>query len=245
MNHLRFANSMITAQSVAKILSSDNKHFSPRPWNRFEPNSEDSLWWVVPDTNWPAYKYGKYVFQNVEGTIQCGLHIEKGFGTSARLAYPALKKKGLVTEKDWMWNKFVADLESGKVSEALSRVEELSGEKIIFTVSSGLAGDPTDYDPYAPKTDNIEFIIKDGILSLSQSELVNGTLKPLLKAAELSQIATILPVIDVLDWVWLDIFITVAFRKAAANMDEDIMIIDGYQLCNILHPLERWVGFTA
>ena len=242
MTYLRFANSMITAQSVAKILSSDKKHFSPRPWNRLEPNADDSLWWVVPGTKWPAYKYGKFVFQNVQGTIQCGLHIEKGFGTSASLAYTALNKKGLVTDRDWMWNEFVADLESGKVSEILSEFEQLYGGEITFTVSSGLAGDPTDYDPYAPKADNNEFIIKDGTLSLSQSGLVNGTIEPLLRITELSQIAKILPSLQVLDWVWIDIYITVAFRKAEVNMDEDAMIIDGYRLCDILRPLKRWLG---
>ena len=242
MTYLRFANSRITAQSVAKILSSEKYHFSPRPWNRFEPDAEDALWWVVPGTEWPAYKHGKYVFQKDNGTIRCGLHIEKGFGPNARFAYPALQKKGLVTEKDWMWNQFVVDLKSGMVTEVLKELEQFSGEKVCFTLSSGLAGDPTDYDPYAPKPELIEFVITNGTLTLSQSELVNGTLKPLLKMVELSQMGSLLPSNDILDWIWIDLFITIALKRADGGLSEDEKIIDGSKLCNILQPLERWVG---
>jgi hypothetical protein len=39
----------------------EGRRYSPRPWNRFEPVNTD--WWIVPSTDWPAYRYGKGMFK--------------------------------------------------------------------------------------------------------------------------------------------------------------------------------------
>jgi hypothetical protein len=50
-----------------------------RPWNIYEP--ETSLWWLVPSSDWPAYKYGKLFFDWADQrrkSIWVGFHSEKG-----------------------------------------------------------------------------------------------------------------------------------------------------------------------
>ena len=36
-----------------------------RPWNFYEP--DNTAWWLIPSTEWPAYRHGKFFFDEVEG----------------------------------------------------------------------------------------------------------------------------------------------------------------------------------
>ena len=65
-----------------------------RPWNKFDP--DNTLWWVVPSTEWPAYKHGKLFFSRdraPENSLFCGLHVEKGIDAKVESAYSSSKGK--------------------------------------------------------------------------------------------------------------------------------------------------------
>ena len=52
-----------------------------RPYNRFEP--ENTTWWLVPTTDWPAYRLPKILIskeKNDENLYHIGLYAEKGHG---------------------------------------------------------------------------------------------------------------------------------------------------------------------
>jgi len=49
-----FMNAKTLCHAVQGIANMD---LTPRPFNRFDPDV--SLWWLVPSTEWPAFKYGK------------------------------------------------------------------------------------------------------------------------------------------------------------------------------------------
>lgn len=65
---------------VKDVCAGEFNTLTARPWNRFEPDA--SLWWLVPSTDWPAYRYGKLYFdwldKNDFSVMSCGLHVERG-----------------------------------------------------------------------------------------------------------------------------------------------------------------------
>src|ERR1700752_3253793 len=91
-----------------------------RPFNYFE--GDEGIWWLIPSTDWPAYKYGKFMFTarpndgvgvipSVDAdTIYCGYYIEKGLSPTVSAAYPSHAQWVMGT--DWLWSKFIAALAS-------------------------------------------------------------------------------------------------------------------------------------
>ena len=49
-----------TCYAIQRAIQSQFPKLSPRPYNMHEP--ETTLWWLVPSSEWPAYKYGKMYF---------------------------------------------------------------------------------------------------------------------------------------------------------------------------------------
>lgn len=242
MDYLGFSDPMVVARSMAQILTTRERRFLPRPLNQFQP--ETSLWWIVPGTNWPAYKYGKYVVFEFDGLFYCGLNVEKGFGMQAGHIYPGLYKKGMVTENDWMWNNFKKDLENDSFSHALNKVQCIYDETICVRIGSAVASDPLDYDPNATKSNELECGFKDGNLILVNQEINDDSLESLLDINKLSQIPGLLSSYRTLDLIWLDISITIPFRKPNANGSVETRTLDGEDVCRILEPLEGWVGLA-
>lgn len=81
---------------------------TPRPWNLYSPT--DTFWWLIPSTEWPAYRYGKLAFSVAKDvprkdllglndaaieldTIFAGFNVEKGYGNVATVVNPALNRK--------------------------------------------------------------------------------------------------------------------------------------------------------
>jgi hypothetical protein len=92
-------NPRLLASAVQEVVAG----LTPRPWNRFDP--DETLWWLVPSTEWPAYHHGKLVFSNERapaGEIFAGLNVEKGFGEIAARAYPKTQRTQLLGH-GWAW----------------------------------------------------------------------------------------------------------------------------------------------
>lgn len=54
-----------TSEDFAKtILDLCPDEMTPRPFNRYEPGQ--TIWWLVPTKEWPAFKFGKYFFDNLK-----------------------------------------------------------------------------------------------------------------------------------------------------------------------------------
>jgi hypothetical protein len=106
-----FMNARTLAHGVQLIADID---LVPRPYNRFDPDA--SLWWLVPATEWPAFKYGKLFFTSDPHAIPgsrdgfyCGFNIEKGLGVSAKDIY----HHSLIMTNEWLWHKFIRSLPAG------------------------------------------------------------------------------------------------------------------------------------
>jgi hypothetical protein len=77
-----------------------------RPYNRFDPDS--STWWLIPSTEWPAFKFGKLFFdssglEDKHPTLHCGFYLEKGIGGGAASIYP----RTIVMDRSWTWFSFL------------------------------------------------------------------------------------------------------------------------------------------
>ena len=240
MKRLQYTGQRSTARQVYELLNSPSTRYSPRPWNQFKP--DDTLWWVVPSTQWPAYKYGKYVFWREEEKILCGLVIEKGFGTTVQAAFPSVKTRGLLTEQDWMWNRIIRDMQSDTAKQILGRMQE---SPICISINASLAQDPSDYDPFAEKKkdENIKFEFVDGELKLIFYDFSDGSLEMLQTAKSLSELAEALITNPAADWIWYDFYITLSFKRAEENK-LDAESIDAKQLLHIFEPLEQWIGLN-
>jgi hypothetical protein len=107
-------------QELAYGLNNKLKlELTARPWNMHNP--ADTLWWLVPSTEWPAYSHGKLAFSLAKDdtrkyllglndrlleldTIFAGFNVEKGYGNVASFVNPALKRKPQqIIDPNWTW----------------------------------------------------------------------------------------------------------------------------------------------
>lgn len=79
---------------------------------------------------------------------------------------------------------------------------------------------------------------------LVNQEINDDSLESLLDINKLSQIPGLLSSYRTLDLIWLDISITIPFRKPNANGSVETRTLDGEDVCRILEPLEGWVGLA-
>lgn len=164
MNITRFASPRVAASSVVGLLEDKRRKLTLRPWNRFD--SDHTTWWIVPGTEWPAYRYGKYVFAPIGDMISCGLYVEKGLGASTLGMY----SPNLVMDAGWQWHQFIRDIETGKVLEAANKV----GMPLFLTLSSDIVRG--EFDPLAPKSDELVFRVEDERLEKIRERLDVGCL---------------------------------------------------------------------
>ncbi|MEA3377915.1 MAG: hypothetical protein U9R72_17135 [Chloroflexota bacterium] len=134
------------AESARRI---EGRHFSPRPWNRFQP--KDTTWWIVPSTDWPAYRHGKAMLRPSRffaGRVECCLYVEIGFGPPVGGLYPPLIRDVAVVDDSWTWSHFLTGLRDGSVLQAAETVAEQSGTGLFLWVAAGYPSEPVDFNPY-------------------------------------------------------------------------------------------------
>jgi len=228
VKYTRFATTRVAASSVADLLKDKRRKLTLRPWNRFEPDY--TTWWIVPGTAWPAYRYGKFVFTTVGELISCGLYVEKGLGASTMGMY----KPSLVMDADWQWHQFIRDIESGKVMEATNMI----GMQPFLTLSSDIVRG--EFDPLAPKSDELVFRIADGKLEKVQERIDVGCLTPFANLESLEKLPGKLAEMKNLNWAWIDLVLGTQLKLPIEGV-ELTDAIDGWDLVSDLFSyLEPW-----
>src|SRR5262245_20904293 len=111
-----------TARDLAYAVRAQLRpELTPRPWQQQAP--DDTLWWLVPSGDWPAYRHGKFVFSLSkdgprkaliginDGAIEtsklfAGVNVEKGFGRVAVEVDPSLRRKtDQILDSGWLWHR--------------------------------------------------------------------------------------------------------------------------------------------
>lgn len=140
-----------TIKDVLKGLNEKGySNFTGRPWNQFKPGT--TLWWLVPSTNWPAYKHGKLVWFRQGDNFRTGFHLEKGISDQAAQLEKNLGR--LRMEPDWIWHNFIKDLSNGTFEQKLTEISRTADKplNIVIQATNVINGD----DPYSVKMEEAE-----------------------------------------------------------------------------------------
>src|SRR5262245_45918423 len=113
-----------TARDLAYAVRAQLRpELTPRPWQQQAP--DDTLWWLVPSGDWPAYRHGEFVCSlskdapkkaliGLNGPVIetnklfAGVNLEKGYGRVAVEVEPALRRKtDQISDPGWLWHRLV------------------------------------------------------------------------------------------------------------------------------------------
>lgn len=225
------------------LAAPKGKKFSPRPYNRYDP--ENSLWWLIPSADWPAYKYGKIaISKEQEGKIYFGLNIEKAIGQEAAACYQSKKAQKIIMGSDWCWYEFLKALTEGEVAATMDIIQKNSnGLPLHFSLSGHIIDDPALFDPYSEYDygDRVVWNYSEGYLnSLVQPE---HFFYPVRNVTKIKDLPKALNQINELSWLWIDVYIGVILQNHInLNETEARKACNGYFIWQkIIEPWEPWL----
>jgi hypothetical protein len=237
-----------TAQSLAHAVSDiASVKLTPRPYNRFAP--DDTIWWLVPSSDWPAYKFGKFFFETRTDrlpsespeSIYFGFYVEKGLSPVVGNIYP----RTWIMDDEWFWDDFLKQLESALPDSSLA--------DSIITISAGPARPP---ERHREHSDEIMPLQEEGFRAsrlffkthgMSEIELMQKDLNPahgditeyLAKSvatadstARLGSILRDLP--SMFDWAWIDFQAGTLLRTSDQITTADVWAL-------YLKPWQQWL----
>lgn len=215
---LRFENNDRAAHAVFTYL--DNARPSPqrftlRPFNRFD--TAFTAWWLVPSTEWPAYRFGKLAFLRGEGAremagyMKAGYYVEHGFDVQ-KVADMATRSQ-LMTDK-WRWHDLVRAAGAGELDPLVQTVAERSGRPVVANLDMWAVNHPPalDEEPVAPD-DWYELVVAPAGATDQEAWRPDGRLlRPLRGSTGIAEMAQRLEALDGLGYYWLDLSIGVWLR---------------------------------
>jgi hypothetical protein len=210
------------------------------PWNRFA--LDNTMWWISPATDNPAFKYGKYVFDpelSLAGGIFVGMHIEKGFG-SVVSHVPGTNPQRHVIRNDWTWNVFAKDAISGEVDNVLTGLTQELREPVFVRVDAPPLGHG-EFDPYAKGCDAVRFKIEASGVSFDaeNSTFPNGKLSEAAKCTSISAMAKLIDSHSEKDWFWINWYMGLDCSLDPGKKDPSSWSAAELSR-NLLLPLRRW-----
>lgn len=187
------------------------RRLSLRPYNRFDTKFTE--WWLIPGTEWPAYRYGKLFFsQSVTDLMFTGLNMEKGLGQQLS----GLAKNNQLLGADWFWHEFLKAILDGALDAPLHTIQERAGMGLRVYVNIyefNHAPDP-ETGENAPD-DELAFSIGEGDLKFTQTLEGEGLLAPLNGAANLQDLSMRFTQLENIHWYWSNWLIGARVRYSA------------------------------
>jgi hypothetical protein len=237
MDEFRNANTL--AHAVNDSLGAP---FVPRPFNRFSP--DESLWWLVGCSDWPAYKHGKLFFVSRreelpghQNGIFCGFNIEKGLSRRVAGLYP----KELIGGDDWAWERFAASISAG--FPALPLPQYVSVAVSYIPIETALYDDSP--ESFFAQKESFEASQADFTLGAHQrlellsvdanqncAEIAQHFETKIRAAATLSCLLADLQTFPQSDWCWVDLYVGAVVSKGPI----------GKLWNDYLKPWSAWLG---
>jgi hypothetical protein len=236
--------SINTARNLAHAIRTQNRpDLILRPWQFQAP--DDTLWWLVPSSQWPAYRHGKFVFSFAkdsprkallgisDSTLQlerlfAGLDVEKGYGQVAAEVDPILKRKtDQILDRGWLWHQLIKDPGAREFAKILSTVST-KATLHLYVVSSYVHDRESDVHR---DRDAIVFGCSATGISALLSNLPIGALRGCRGATDFMQLAQSLAQVD--EYHWVDIYAGTYVSKG----EEDISGL--YR--DVLSHFSEWV----
>lgn len=210
----RLSNQAIIQDIQASFHANEVTQLTARPINFYQPH--EGLWWLIPSTEWPAFRYAKLTLFRRPAFYCFGLHVEKGVsGTASLILKPAQAQKW-TTKSDWAWNTVVKDLENGRLESRLKLINEALEKPLRITLqASTVTGDR---EPFAAIVDGVE---SKNVLVLEyhqgETRVIADELKgELRKFGHIQGIEGLAPIFhqEDMNWFWFDLFISVDIDPA-------------------------------
>ena len=237
-----------TCYAIEKVSEAEFDELVPRPWNMYEPDT--TSWWLVPSSDWPAYKHGKFHFDwgdEERSSIFLGLYIEKGLDPSVSSVYSCPKGLRYIMHNDWTWFRLIRDLENGEIPR---KVRSFAGDlptPLELIVDGGYVQDPCKFERYAPQFDWYQYLFAWDVAS---SQFTLQSSRPLAEVfGSLSQLRTFDDLPSVLKsltsnaWLWVDFFLGIRFQiRGTDTSDESISVWSAADFwTNFLCHLSPWL----
>lgn len=234
----------------------EGRRYSPRPWNRFEPENTD--WWIVPSTDWPAYRYGKGMFKSrmrFPDRIFCGLNMEKGFGRVTLEVYPELRARKEVIEKNWTWFAFLEGLTDGTVAQAAEALAQETGSPTLLAIEAWYTSSPVDFDPYMELTiealeaecrspldgGRVWFSIRDGVLEKLEQRCIQEVMLPVANCHHLRDLPSAFQDNAHMAWAWVNVYIGTLVSLPPDDQPSDDHWTAGNIWRKLMHPWLPWI----
>jgi hypothetical protein len=210
-------------RGVHDLASSDRQRLTARPWNMYEP--ENSLWWLVPSSEWPAFRYGKLFFDwtgDDRQTLWTGLNVEKGIGATAHAMYSVKHRM----TNEWAWDQIVCAAKDGALDEVLALGTQAQPWRMHINVIA-FTDKPSDFDPLSEKIRSsrarYEFVRDSGsatwhLENQNDPRKLAPQLSTMKRTVELKNQLDALPKID---WLWIDAYFGVFLTTGAGGPGVD------------------------
>ena len=184
-----------------------------RPWNRFDP--VNSLWYLVPSPEWPAFRFGKAFLRTDDGghTLRCGWNVEKGLeGVGAAQLYPARS----CLADHWHWHRLARAMQSGQVGRAAEEVAARSGCRVRLQVTASYSSvpEPDTVLESRPTSNTLWFSVFGQDLSADPVDAELQHLGPLAGCRNLASVPEMLASLEEIAWLWIDVFLGIELEMA-------------------------------
>ena len=188
------------------LLNQEERSVTARPWNRFRP--DDTKWWIVPSTAWPAFGCEKMCFWTEGNYLYGGWNIEKGIVVPKEEQND--ESKNILMTSDWKWDEFVNQCGCGLIDRIVDDFNENVSYPVHMIITANIVGNVSGYDPYANKKalrDVIEYAITSDMLKVCDKDLQLGALSAFENIEGITEIPEALSNVAGLNWLWLDVLI--------------------------------------
>jgi len=202
---MRFRNNDLAAHAVYRYIRESQpsvRHLTLRPYNRFDTKFTE--WWLIPSTDWPAYRYGKLCFSQSDDTpylMFIGFYVEKGLGR--QLA--DLTKANQLMEPNWFWHDFLNAARGGVLDVPMRTIIERTGAPLqvyLNLYEFNHAPDP-ETGENAPD-DWLEFVVHEDDLGFTPVFEGQDVLAPLNSVANLPDLVGRFIGLEKMTWYWIN-----------------------------------------
>lgn len=198
-----FRNNELAAHAVYNHIRDgglSRRRLSLRPYNRFDTKFTE--WWLIPATEWPAYRYGKLAFGQSDSNpnwMFTGYYIERGLGSQLL----DLTKANQLLGKDWFWHEFLKDALSGALDPPMRTIHERAGVQLRVYVNVYEFNHVPDPETGANVPDDqLEFIVGEGDLDFTSVLKGKDVLAPLNNAKNLPDLIASFVGLKSMNWYW-------------------------------------------
>lgn len=200
--------------AVDRVAKAAGHVLTARPHNMYDPDR--TIWWLVPSTDWPAYRHAKLFFdwQNDDrDNLWAGAYVEKGLDPSVE---EFAQKKSWVMRPGWAWHDLIRRLRAEPLRK---HILELAGDlpmPVQVKVEGMYAGVPS-FDPDLPHFDSDAYVFTLDAdtqrFTLAGAPRTRGhVLGDLTTVQTFDDLSRALEMVTKNAWIWVDFMVMIGLR---------------------------------